>query len=102
MSRRAGRHLSNSLRLSLVYKKKKRYSNKEKLRDIEVTGRTLLAHFHYIYGRFRFFSSDSRDWPTNSRVIEIDDAAKDLILSIRGIIPEVGGYKTMNYDTEIH
>jgi hypothetical protein len=83
---------SKSLKTSLVYKQKNRYAENEHLCDIEVSGKTLLAYFHYGSRFVRFFSSDLRDRSQIYVFDQLDDAAKNLILSLRGVILEVSGY----------
>jgi hypothetical protein len=83
---------SKSLKTSLVYKQKNRYAKNEHLRNIEVSGKTLLAYFHCSRREAWLFSSDSRDWSQIHFFEELDDAAKNLILSLRGVIPEASGY----------
>jgi hypothetical protein len=83
---------SKSLKTSLVYKQKNRYAKNEHLRNIEVSGKTLLAYFHYSCSGAWFSSDDSRDGSQIYFYKELDDAAKNLILSLRGVIPEASGY----------
>ena len=81
-----------SLKTSLVYKLKNRYAKNEHLRSIEVSSKTLLAYFHRCCRVAWFFSSDSRDGYQTGDFDQLDDAAKNLILSLRGVIPEASGY----------
>ena len=83
---------SKILKKSLVYKQKNRYAENEHLRDIEVSGKTLLAYFHYCCRIAWFFSVDSRNGSQTDVFDQLDDAAKNLILSLRGVIPEASGY----------
>jgi hypothetical protein len=85
-------NFSKSLKTSLVYKQKNRYAKNEHLRDIEVSGTTLLAYFHYGGRGAWFCSGDSRDGSQFYFFEKLDDATKDLILSLHGVIPEASGY----------
>jgi hypothetical protein len=52
---------------------------------IEKTGNILLAHFHYYYRGFPFFSSDA-----DLHARHLDKATKELIGLLRAIILEAG------------
>jgi hypothetical protein len=59
------------------------------IRNIEDSANILLAHFHVKYQRDRIFSSD---FSMGERAVYpiLSDEAKDLVISLRTVIPETG------------
>lgn len=96
-------NLSKRLKISLIYKQKNQHPNKEHLRQIEVACNTLLAYFHYSHSD-RPVSGDSKDEPQSNVFMrfDVDDTTKNLVASLRGVIPEAGGYKSIDLNTGTH
>jgi hypothetical protein len=96
-------NLSNRLKSSLICKQKNQHPNKEHLRQIEFTCNTLLAYFHYSWSD-RPVSGDSKGEPQSNVFMkfDVDDKTKNLVASLRGVIPEAGGYKSIDSNTGTH